>query len=173
MILLALTACNPPSTNSPGGRSPNYSPSPPTQTTTTPVGIGVPTRDGTLEFTVHGLRRSTTVPTPSETNPWRAKGEFVIVDLTVKNVGDQSQTYYTDSQTLVIDGKQHNADPLAAVYLDQESANPIQPGLAIDIETPFDVAVGSRPEAVILDGDPISTPGGVRVNLVGVPIAAS
>jgi hypothetical protein len=94
--------------------------------------------------------------------------EFIIVDLTVKNVGSQPQSYYTDSQMLVIAGKQHSADTLAAVYLDPESASAINPGLAIDIPTPFDVPEGSQPEAIVLDD--IADSGGVTVSLAGAPI---
>ena len=86
-------------------------------------------------------------------------------------VGSEPKHNFTDSQSLVIDGKQHSADILAAVYLDPESADYIQPGLAIDIETPFDVPVGSTPESVVLSD--IAQPRGVTVDLTGAPIATS
>jgi archaellum component FlaG (FlaF/FlaG flagellin family) len=101
----------------------------------------------------------------------QAAGEYIIVDLTVKNVGGTPVQYYTDSQSLVIDGKQHPADILAAVYLSPGSADFIQPGLAIDVETPFDVPVGSVPESILL-GD-ITEPSSVTVSLVGAPITSS
>jgi hypothetical protein len=41
------------------------------------------------------------------------------------------QTHYTDSQALVINGTQQNADILAAVYLDEELTNPINPASRI------------------------------------------
>jgi hypothetical protein len=132
-----------------------------------PVPVGTPVRDGPLEFTVLGVRRAASVPTPA--GEQQAAGEYLIVHLTVKNVGSQPQSYYTDSQSLVIAGTQHHADTLAAVYLDQESADTINPGLAIDIETPFDVLEGSVPEAIVLND--ITEPGGVTVDLTGAPIS--
>jgi archaellum component FlaG (FlaF/FlaG flagellin family) len=97
------------------------------------------------------------------------EGEFVIVDLTVKNIGAEPVQYFTDSQYLVIDGKQHPADVLAAVYLNPESTDYIQPGLAIDIGTPFDVPTGSIPESIVLTD--ISNPHAVTVDLSSTPIA--
>jgi hypothetical protein len=181
LLLLTLTACTASNTTMPGAGSLSYTPpgeatapartAAPTQPTA-PVGIGMPARDGTLEFVVHDIRRAPTAGNP--TNKFeqvRANGEFIIIDLTVKNIGHQPQSYYTDSQTLVVAGKQHSADILAAVYLAPESASPINPGLAIDIATPFDVPVGSQPDAIILND--IADPGGVTVNLAGAPIATS
>jgi hypothetical protein len=143
----------------------------PTQSAT-PVPVGTPVRDGPLEFTVLGVRRAASVPTPA--GQQQAAGEYLIVHLTVKNVGSQPQSYYTDSQSLVIAGTQHHADNLAAVYLDQvsdqESTDTINPGLAIDIETPFDVPVGSQPGAIVLRGG--FNPGGVTVDLTGARISA-
>ena len=121
---------------------------------------------------VHGLRCSATAGDPAVTSiPAVAVGEFIIVDMTVKNVSAELQTYFTESQMLVIDGKQHSPDQLGAVYLDPESESAINPGLAIDIEVPFDVPVGAVPEAIVLDGD--LTPGGVTVDLTGARIATS
>jgi uncharacterized protein DUF4352 len=129
----------------------------------------MPARDGTLEFVVHGLRRAATAGDPTnESARVQAEGEFIIVDLTVKNIGDQPQSY-TDSQMLVIAGKQHSADILAAVWMFPESASTINPGLAIDIATPFDVPVGSQPDAIVLND--IADPGGVTVDLAGALIS--
>jgi archaellum component FlaG (FlaF/FlaG flagellin family) len=136
------------------------------------AGLGVPVTDGDLEFAVHGLRRAAVAQSP--TNPMaqtQAAGEYIIVALSVKNVGSEPKQYFTDSQSLVIDGRQHSADILAAVYLDPESADYIQPGLAIDVETPFDVPVGSTPESIVLSD--IAQPRGVTVDLTGAPIATS
>ncbi|MFN3007029.1 DUF4352 domain-containing protein [Mycolicibacterium wolinskyi] len=129
--------------------------------------MGVPVRDGPLEFTVHGVRRASSVPTPAGTQD--AQGEYLIVALTVANVGVEPTQYFTDSQSLVIGGRQNPADILAAVYLDPQSADYITPGLAVDIETPFDVPVGSVPESIVLSD--IGEPGGVVVDLAGVQIS--
>ena len=171
-LAIGLTGCSAPTTY------PGTVPSPPLVTytppaistpvqTVAPAGIGVPVRDGSLEFTVHGIRRSSVAQIPG--NPQgrtQAVGEYIIVSLNVKNIGSQPVQYYTDSQSLVINGSQHSADILAAVYLNPESAEYIQPGLAVNIETPFDVPVGSQPEAIVLN-DIYSTPVGVTVSLVG------
>ncbi|OCB43950.1 hypothetical protein A5721_22945 [Mycobacterium vulneris] len=126
--------------------------------------VGEPITDGSLRFTVHGLRRYS-----GAVKAARPAGEYLIVSLTVQNVGDAPVQYFTESQQLVIDGKQHPADILAAVYLSPQSADYIQPGLAIDIETPFDVPIGSLPEAVLLNE--ISEPSTAVVDLRGVRIA--
>jgi hypothetical protein len=134
--------------------------------------LEVPVRDGSLEFIVHGVRRTNVAQSP--TNPvaqTQAAGEYIIVDLTVKNVGSAPVQYFTDSQSLVIDGKQHRADILAAVYLSPQSADFIQPGLAIDVATPFDVPVGSVPQSILLND--ITEPSVVTVSLVGPTTSTS
>ena len=178
-VLVLAVACGPknynyqPEHNTPVA-FPDYSGTSTVAETSTAVraGMGVPVRDGSLEFTVNGLRRTSIAQSP--TNPsaqTQAAGEYIIVDLTVKNVGSEPVQYYTDSQSLVIDGKQHSADILAAVYLSPQSADYIQPGLGIDIETPFDVPIGSIPQSILLDE--ITEPTTATVSLAGAPITPS
>lgn len=135
------------------------------------AGLETPVRDGALEFTVHGVRRANLVETAAKSNPQLPDGEFVIVSLTVRNIGTEPAQYFTDSQSLIVNGRQNPADILAAVYLDPQSADYIAPGLAVDIETPFDVPKGTVPDGVLLDE--ITEPSGVMVDLRGVPIAQS
>ena len=131
---------------------------------TTP-GIGEPVRDGSFQFVVQGVRRASAA---DDVGPLEPDGERILVDLTVTNIGLQPARFFNDSASLVIDGKQHSADTMASVYLSPESAEDIQPGLSIDVATPFDVPVGSVPEAILLDGD-IFDSSVIRVDLNGAP----
>ena len=96
-VLVLAVACGPknynyqPEHNTPVA-FPGYSGTSTVAETSTAVraGMGVPVRDGSLEFTVNGLRRTSIAQSP--TNPsaqTQVAGEYIIVDLIVKNVGSE------------------------------------------------------------------------------------
>lgn len=60
-----------------------------------------------------------------------AKGEFVIVDLTVTKVGEWAQAYDATRQQLLVDCTAFTAGPLAMVYLTPATTRPIDPGVSV------------------------------------------
>lgn len=128
---------------------------------TAAASIGTPVRDGKLEFVVTGVSRSETAGDP--TNQFMqetAKGEFINVDLSVKNTGAEAQSYFAANQKLIVNGKQFDAASVLGVQGDGDNINP---GLGIDTVVSFDVPPGSVPEAIELHDSAFS--GGVMVKL--------
>jgi hypothetical protein len=70
-------------------------------------GIGAPVRDGKFEFVVLSVDRSKTAGPADDQST--AQGEFINVDLSVKNTGNEAQGYYATDQKLIINGKKFDA----------------------------------------------------------------
>jgi hypothetical protein len=131
----------------------------------------VPVRNGSLEFTVHGVRR-TTVVYDQFGGYYSAPGEYeyVIVKLTVQNV-DTHPVFFYYTQTLDLRGQQVSNDTAGTVALNPAINPMIQPGLAIPVELAFIVPESAQPEAIMLSDDlyAISNPltaAATRVELV-------
>jgi hypothetical protein len=67
------------------------------------AGIGTPVRDGKFEFTVLSVDRSKSAGDPSD--PSTAQGEYINVHLSVKNTGNEAQSYFGSNQKLIVAGK--------------------------------------------------------------------
>ncbi len=91
-----------------------------------------------------------------------AQGEFVLVKMTVKNVGADPQTFFASFNTLSDGTTEYQADDEAWIYLGNTLAD-LSPGDAIDTAVVFDVPVGTDPESVELHDGPFSE--GVTVGL--------
>lgn len=129
-----------------------------------PPGIGQEVRDGKFAFTVAGVTNSKTVPDdPSE--PKTAQGVYVIVSMTVKNIGDRAQGYYGNNQKLIdSQGRQFSPDSMADIALNGDNdGTDINPGNQIKVSVAFDVPDGTQPTQVVLHDSAYS--GGVNVNL--------
>lgn len=128
-------------------------------------GIGAPVRDGDFEFTVTGVE--TGVPLiGSDMFGATAQGQFVLVSVTVTNIGDAAQTFLGDNATLVDDqGREHSADTTAAIYLENSESfiTEINPGNAVDAVVVFDVPADAVPTSIELHDSIFS--GGVTVAL--------
>lgn len=104
-------------------------------------GIGDPVRDGKFEFTV--TRVEAEVPQLGDQHfGAEAQGQFVLVHLTVENVGDGSQ-FFDGGNVMGYDaqGREFSADTEAAIYLDDSNSflNEINPGNVVDGVVVFDV----------------------------------
>lgn len=164
ILLILATGCVPTKTGTHAGQGTGG----PAQT----ASMGMPARDGKFEFTVTSLKRAQTAGGP--TNPYsqaKAQGEFIIVGLTVRNIGDQAQTYFANNQKLVAAGKQYSASSEAAIYMPNSNMAEINPGLQVQPSVAFDVPVGTVPDDVDLHDSAFS--GGVMVGLQGASIPAS
>ena len=124
-------------------------------------GIGQPVSDGKLEFTVTKMDRSKTAGDPSnEFLQETAQGEFINVHLTVRNTGNEGQTFFSSNQKLIVGGKQFDAASILGVKGDNQNINP---GLSIDTVVSFDVPPGSVPEAIDVHDSALS--GGAKIKL--------
>jgi hypothetical protein len=130
------------------------------------AGIGDPVRDGDFEFVVTEVE--TGVDSVGE-DPFgeAAQGEFVLVHLSVENIGEQSQVLDGQSQMLFdTEGREHShADVEAALYLEGSESflNEINPGNTVDGILLYDLPPDAEPARVELHDSPLSN--GVEVDL--------
>jgi hypothetical protein len=129
---------------------------------TTP-GLNTAVRDGKFEFTVTGVETGLK-SVGSGYSESAAQGQFVLVHVTVSNIGDRSQSFYDDDQKLLdSSGKQFSADSMAAIDLGAETWAKINPGNSIDTILVFDVPADMVPASIQFHDSAFS--GGVKVKL--------
>ncbi|MEE6280494.1 DUF4352 domain-containing protein [Georgenia sp. MJ170] len=128
-------------------------------------GMGDAVRDGKFEFTVTDVEAGVA----EVGNEWlneQAQGQFVLVHVTVANIGDQAQMFHGDNHTLVDDqGREHSANSAAAIYLEDSDSflTDINPGNTVEAVVVFDIPADAVPAAVELHDSMFS--GGVTVSL--------
>ena len=131
----------------------------------TAAGIGTPVRDGKFEFTVTGVEPGVT-RVGDDVFGEDAQGQFLLVHVTVTNIGEEAQYFDGSSQKLTDTlGRTHSADTGAAIYLGdaQSFLNQINPGNSVQGTVVFDVPADAAPASVELHDSPFS--GGVEVAL--------
>lgn len=129
------------------------------------AGIGDPVRDGKFEFTVTEVETGVS-EVGDEFLSEQAQGQFVLVHMTVSNIGDQAQMLSGSNQTLIDDqGREHSANGSAAIYLEGSETflNDINPGNSVEGTVVFDIPADAEPAAVELHDSMFS--GGVTVSL--------
>ncbi|MFH5212269.1 DUF4352 domain-containing protein [Antrihabitans sp. NCIMB 15449] len=127
-------------------------------------GIGVPVRDGKFEFIVQSFEAG--VPSVGASYVTEeAQGQFVLVKLTVRNVGDREQSFTMSAQKLLDGaGRQYSVDDMATITLDQGTAfEQVNPGNSVDATIVFDVPAGTIPSQIELHDSLFS--GGTTVAL--------
>lgn len=125
--------------------------------------VGQPVRDGNFEFVVTGIERTAVVSDPEFPELQKAAaGEFLMVKMTVTNVGTEPQTFFASFNTLSDGFTEFASDDEAWIYLGNTLAD-LNPGDSIDTAVVFDVPVGTEPESIELHDGPFSE--GVAVGL--------
>ncbi len=120
-------------------------------------------RDGNFEFVVTGVDRAAVVADPEFPDLQKvAAGEYVMVNMTVTNVGAEPQTFFASFNTLSDGTTEFTSDDEAWIYLGNTLAD-LNPGDSIDTAVVFDVPVGTDPESIELHDGPFSE--GVVVGL--------
>lgn len=111
------------------------------------AGIGTPVRDGKFEFVVHGVEAGVPSVGTNEYLTEKAQGQFVLVRMTIRNIGDREQSFTTSAQKLIDpQGRQYSVDDIATITLDQGVAfEQINPGNSVDATIVFDVPAGTVP----------------------------
>lgn len=129
------------------------------------AGVGQEVRDGKFAFTVTNVR------TAPDAGTSKARGEFVIVTMTVTNIGNQPQSFFVQNQKLFDSGgREFAADSMAALGIngDENGDNTsmltdMNPGFKVTVQVPFDVPPGTKPATLELHDSAFS--GGVKVKL--------
>jgi hypothetical protein len=131
-----------------------------------PAGSAV--RDGKFEFQVLNVTRATTAGNPSnEYEIAKAQGEFVILTLSVRNIGNEPQSYSGDNQKLIDQsGRQYGESSEADMWMNSDVTGDINPGNSIQAKAAFDVPPGTVPAHVELHDSAFS--GGASV-AIGAP----
>lgn len=128
-------------------------------------GIGTAVRDGKFEFTVTSVE--TGVPSVGDQYlSQEAQGQYVLVHMTVKNIGDEAQMFTGGNQQLTdTEGRTHESDSTAAIYLGDTNSflTDINPGNAVDGVVVFDIPADAVPATLSLHDSMFS--GGVEVSL--------
>ena len=128
-------------------------------------GIGAPARDGKFEFVVRDIRPGGTSVGP-DFMAERAQGEFLLVDLTVRNIGDKAQSLDISSQKLLsARGVQFSPDTAATIQVDDGGIfyEEINPGNAVQLTVVYDLPAGTDATQIDLHDSLFS--GGVTVDL--------
>jgi hypothetical protein len=108
-----------------------------------PVGLNQEARDGKFAFVVTSVDTAKTAHDPD--NPFTqqiAKGTYVNIHLTVKNIANRPQTFFADNQRLWVGDRQFSPDRMAAVWAKASNVR-IDPGSSITAEVTFDVPAGA------------------------------
>ncbi|GBE66258.1 Mpr protein [Mycobacterium sp. MFM001] len=132
-----------------------------------PAGMNVPVRDGKFEFVVTKVE-----PGLAEVgdNPYlarKAQGQFVIVSMSVKNIGDKPQSFAPSSQKLFdADGRSFEPDTTAQIALGDSDVplyDNVNPGNAVDVKVVYDMPQSAVPTTIELHDSVFS--GGAKVSL--------
>lgn len=128
--------------------------------------LGVPARDGDLEFTVTGVECGLD-RIGDETFGTEAVGQFCVVLLDLANVGTEPAAMIDFLQELHDDaGRPYSADVGASIYYTEAipSIGPLDPGERRSTQLFYDLPVDAVPAEIELHGAPFGSPG-VRVPL--------
>lgn len=130
------------------------------------AGIGDPVRDGKFEFVVTDMVCGKKQVGNEFLNK-KAQGQFCIVDVTVRNIGDESQLFSGGSQKAFdAKGTEFSNDGSAEMYANDQSQTfleEINPGNQVKGKLVFDVPAATKLTALELHDSPFS--GGVKVAL--------
>jgi hypothetical protein len=133
-----------------------------------PAGIGAEVQDGAFAFTVTKVDTGVQALGQSFLRT-EAQGSYVLVHVTVRNIGTESQLFTGSNQTLFdAQGREFDADSAAAMMNvpDSESfLTTINPGNSVNGVLVFDVPEGVAPTYIELHDSMFSS--GVLVSLAG------
>jgi hypothetical protein len=125
--------------------------------------VGEEVHDGDFSFVVTGVDRLDAVTHPEHPEIEKtAQGEFVIVRMTVTNVGADPQKFFVSFDTLSDGTSVFKSDDEAWLYLGN-SVNDVNPGDTLDTAVVFDVPKDTEVSSIELHDGPSSK--GVTVGL--------
>ncbi|MBB2894193.1 DUF4352 domain-containing protein [Flexivirga oryzae] len=116
--------------------------------------IGTPVRSGDLQFTVTKVVRDQT-SVGEDFMAEKAQGRYTLVYVTVRNVGDDSETFFDDDQKIKdADSKTYSPDSAAELAMKNNDVwlSDINPGNAVDGVLVYDMPVGVKATAIDFSG---------------------
>lgn len=128
--------------------------------------IGQPVRDGKFEFTVKSIACGKASVGTNEYFTKNAQGQYCLLDVTVKNIGNETQSLFSSNQKLLNGEVEYSADDTATLYAAPQSSSwysDINPGNSVEGIIVFDVPKGVTPTIVELHDSAFSN--GVEVSL--------
>lgn len=134
---------------------------------TASVGLNQPVRDGKLEFVVTDVETGLSTVGDNPYLTQEAKGQFVVVSMTVHNVGNRPTSFSPSSQKLTdTKNRTFESDTSAQIALgDTDVAvwDKINPGLTVKVKVVFDMPKNATPAELQLHDSTFSS--GATVSL--------
>ncbi|MGS2646066.1 DUF4352 domain-containing protein [Streptosporangium sp. G12] len=149
----------------PGTKAPQEEPKPEPEPKPELPRVGDTVRDGKFSFKITKVEKGV-ARVGSELFGSDAQGEYVIIHVNVKNVGDEAQTFSGGNQKLIDSrGREYDADTGAAIFIKDANSflEKINPGNSVDGLLLFDMPKRARLSAIVLRDSLFS--GGVTVSL--------
>lgn len=129
--------------------------------------IGEAARDGKFEYTVASVECGKASAGTNQFLTKQAQGQFCFVNVTVKNIGTEAQTFDSSSQYLYdAANAKFSADGTASLYANPEGStflNQINPGNVVSGIVVFDLPKDKTPVTAELHDSPFSS--GVKISL--------
>lgn len=130
-------------------------------------GLNTPVRDGKFEFTVTKVQTGVKSVGDQYLNQ-QAQGQYVLISVTVKNIGDKPQTMFDSNQELTdAQGRTFSPDSTAAIYMKNNNIwmKEINPGNTMTGTLVYDMPTDAKPASIELHDSMFS--GGTKVSLAG------
>ena len=102
-------------------------------------GVGDAVRDDKFEFVVTSIEQPGTVYQPPGALKDEANGRWFVVQMTVENIGDAEQTFFTGSQEILWEDKEFGGETSTWTGTNAEDVNP---GVVLDATVLFDLSKG-------------------------------
>lgn len=129
--------------------------------------IGQAANDGKFEFTVTSVDCGKASVGSNQYLTKTAQGQYCLLNVSVKNIGDQAQSLVSSNQYLLnASGQKYSADDTATLYNAPNGTswyNDINPGNSVTGAIVFDIPKDQTPATAELHDSAFS--GGVKVNL--------
>jgi len=124
-------------------------------------------KDGKFEFVVKKVECGKTSIGTNQYLTKNAQGQFCLMTVSVKNIGDKAQGFFGSNQKLLnAQNQEYAADDAAGVYVDQNYStlfSNINPGNSVEGVVVFDIPKDQTPVTAQLHDSAFSS--GVKVNL--------
>lgn len=129
--------------------------------------IGQAANDGKFEFTVSSVECGKTSVGTNQYLTKTAQGQYCLLNVSVKNIGDQAQSLLSSNQYLLnASGQKYSADDVATMYNTPNGTswyNDINPGNSVNGAIVFDIPKDQTATTAELHDSAFSS--GVKVNL--------
>lgn len=139
-----------------------------TESKETVAKVGEPARDGKFEFTVKSVTCGKSSVGTNQYLTKTAQGQYCLMDLTIKNIGNEKQSLLSSDQKLFnAAGQEYSADDTATMYNSTDTAstwyNDINPGNSVSGVIVFDLPKDQTPVSAELHDSAFSN--GIKVTL--------